>query len=147
MRIACCAIACFVFVSMSNAALARGLRIMTYAELKKGADVIAIVELVETRVSKKPTHPFGPTHKYAEEIVTELKPLAVFKGPEKDLDELLLVHFQYKKPMQGVANGPNLVSFQKKRRYLVFLKKLGNDHYEPVNGQMDPIYSVKLLPE
>ena len=78
------------------------------------------------------------------EVVTQLKLLVKFKGA-RDLDELLLVHFRFKKPGQIPPNGPQFVTFQKKRRYLVFLKKLGDDRYEPVNGQMDPVYAIKLL--
>lgn len=133
----------FLFPQVADARLTR---IWTYTDLTKAADVVAIVELHEMRDAKKPKHPFGPKHKYAVEVISELKPLVILKGKEKDLDEILLVHYRMKKPPLPLRNGPNFVTLQKKRRYLVFLKKFGNDTYEAVSGQMDPVNSIKLLP-
>lgn len=138
---------CLVVLGCPRVADARAVRHWSYAELTKSADIVAIVILHESRDAKKPAHPFGPKHKDAVEVISELKPLVIFKGKEKDLDEILLLHYRMKKkPAQPILNGPNFATFQKKRRYLVFLKKFGNDTYQPVNGQMDPINSIKLLP-
>ena len=145
MKFLICIVACLSVFLLPSVTHARLVRIYSYAELTKLADVVVIVELDETKDTKIPSHPFGRKHKFTVEVLTQLKPLVIFKG-SKDLDEILLIHFRLKNPNLVPPNGPQFVKFQKKRKYLVFLKKLKNNHYEPVNGQMDPVYSVKLLP-
>ena len=112
------------------------------------ADVIAIVEWVETLDSQKRTHDFAQKRDWAVQVVTQLKPLVVLKGKEKGIDEILLIHFRLKKPPQKKVfkNLPMFAKFEKKRRYLVFLKVIPNAHSEPVTGQFYGKESVKLLP-
>ena len=81
---------------------------------------------------------------------------ATLKG-KLDKDQITVLHYRLEKEVQNI-NGPSLVTFRLKGiegktktgrkfgigkpRYLLFLKKGKDDLFEPVSGQVDPLFSV-----
>ncbi len=62
-----------------------------------------------------------------------------------------MLHYRYHRREGEVAvvDGPSFVRFDpnKKRDYLLFLKRAEDGVYEPLSGQYDPDTSIKVLRE
>lgn len=130
-----------------------------YEKLLEESDLVVIatavsVEEVQVPVQDQPQAFRGDIAPQ----VTNFSVRAVIKGQLAGAD-LSVLHYR---PDPGAAflNGPSLVSFRhevilldgkntKVRReppeYLLFLKKGTHDRYEPVSGQIDPVFSVRQL--
>ena len=84
---------------------------------------------------------------YLMQMETTLDVKTTLKGSVKTKEQVTLVHFRLKENAL-VKNGPQLVHFRtanNRTAYMLFLKRRSDGKYEAVNGQMDPILSVKLL--
>ena len=69
-------------------------------------------------------------------------------GPTLDWQPIILktVHAFVPSPAP-VVNGQALIDFQPNsgNQYLMFLKRLKDGRYEPMNGQTDPAFSLRAL--
>ena len=123
---------------------ARLVRIWTYQDLLKRADVVVVASASESKVTEY-TDAFR--HDYLLQMKTTLDVQSVLKGELMANEQLNLVHFRMKEGV-GINNGPQLVHFrtgENRPSYLLFLNRREDGQYEAVTGQMDPVLSVKLL--
>jgi hypothetical protein len=138
-------------------------RSWSYQDLMKEADVVVIADAVLSKDTEQ-TDDLGKD--YLLQMETTLNVHAVLKG-KIDKGTLKFVHFRYDPDWNSfIFNGPQLVGFQtepvvdadtadeegkkqhlriSRHHYLLFLKRRSDGRYEAVSGQMDPVYSVKLL--
>ncbi len=82
-------------------------------------------------------------------VNTKFQVSAVLKGKLKG-NELTLLHNRYFGGGQlavEIIDGPTLVKFdvKAKTKFLLFLKRLDDGRFEPVSGQYDPSFSVKVI--
>jgi TonB family protein len=130
----------------------RALRILSYEELVKGSDLVAIAtptgetadtseELVLTEVYLEGADGRGSYMKGIG-VETGFKVAAVIKG-DPALKEFILHHYRNADP-GPVVNGPMLVTFGKSdlSPYLMFLIRQSDGRYAPTGGQIDPGYNA-----
>ena len=145
----------------SPQAPARFVQDWRYEKLFRESDLVVLAEATKTEpADAKP--PLGNIWPYT--LVgqnTTFKVLHTLKG--ESMKEVAVLHFDFGKLKdgrdedEGLFNGPRLVAFKSKwtkgdpsgivvhsPEYLLFLRKTGG-HLEPVTGQIDAAYSVRLL--
>ncbi|HXE55944.1 MAG TPA: hypothetical protein VN541_23160 [Tepidisphaeraceae bacterium] len=112
------------------------------------ADVVVIAQAV----SNRDTTIFDPQDGWGLRmgVKTRFDNLTVLKGKVKG-DSLVVFHFRFAGPPHDI-NGPSLVKFKPRGSkdhpatdYLLFLKRSPNGEFEPVTGQVDPVYSVRKV--
>ena len=143
-----------VFLVLGDVISARPIQHWPYDKLTDKADLIVIATptlVVDTKV--KTTIPGiqrgtanGARPIPAIKMETTFQVLAVLKG-DKDTGELVFLHLREENPPEIQVNGPGLVSFSpdKKKRFLLFLKREALDKYSSLTGQTDPVQGIKDL--
>jgi hypothetical protein len=140
------AVAVMVVIGFCTLALARPVKLWSYEEMLKEAEVV----LVATGVGSKDMGiaADGRPESWVP-MQTTFKPLVVLKG--KVEGPCVVEHYRYADKMGAVVvvDGPAFVEFDVtgKTTYLLFLKREANGILTPVTGQMDPIDSVKIVSE
>jgi len=131
---------------------ARGIKYWSYQELLEKSDLVAIATPISTKDTKETwVAEASPIGCAAIGIETLFKVSAVLKG-DNSLKEALLHYYRMGFSLNGIPNGPTLLSFDltQKNEYLVFLVREKDGRYAPTVGQMDPgfagIYKLSKTP-
>lgn len=82
-------------------------------------------------------------------VNTKFQVAAVLKGELKE-GEVTLLHHRYfggDKTAVEIIDGPGFVKFDPAagQKYMLYLKRLEDGRFEPVSGQYDPHFSVKVI--
>lgn len=157
-------LATFALIFVSSPASARFVPFWRYEELLSKADVVVIATPVFTAAAKeKMTDERWRDCEFIG-VHTQFALLSVLKGKSKVKDgKMTLLHYRMQaKPdarkTEAIIDGPNLVSFKiaakpgkgeavlvQRGGYLLFLKSRKDGRFEPVTGQIDPLFSVREL--
>ena len=131
---------------------------LDYSVLTTRADLIIIgaptkVTLTEESEPVKFDDLPHPNATMAKVTKTEFSVQAILKGTPNG--KIVLRHHRIPENVEygskdGAVfhfNGPRYLSFDPKKNtcYLMFLRRLPNGEYEAVAGQVDPVFSIKLL--
>ena len=145
---------------------AHSMRDWTYDDLLKESDLVVIADVVDTKVvpttddlSANGLASFG--HSF-QQIETVFLVRTAIKGKHEQ-KRLAFVQFDIGPSGDTIPNGPTLFRFPKSDRiartigkgnervygedYLLFLKVRKDGKYDPVTGQVDPVFSVRELGE
>jgi hypothetical protein len=129
---------------VAGTAAARPVRVWTYEDLFKEADVVAIVRVTEVRDTAARLEGYGDTKLYQGKEAEALVGL-MLKGDRQP--KLTFQFFSYAPKVSPLPNGAmfaDLSGFQKSH-YLVFLKKLDDGTLVPISGHFDAGSSVRAL--
>lgn len=134
----------------ASPAFSRPVAMPPYAQMMRDADLVAVATPTAVRDTAARTS-FPGIQRDGEPVPAilvqaDFEVLAVLKGPD-DIAKFTLSYLRSSDPDVVAVNGPMLVWFEpsKKERYLLFLKRGDDGLYVPVNGQTDPVFSVKPL--
>lgn len=135
----------------------------TFRELTDKADAIVIAEPRQTTAARRTDHPDFQPRLPVLELTTTLAILSVIKPVQAATgaigSELRLLHYRVDleewrrmrpakpdEPPAGLVNAGSTLRFEDdKGPYLLFLKRAGDDRYEPLSGHVFPTDSVFLL--
>jgi hypothetical protein len=122
----------------------------THAELLEKADVAVIAECVKTAdTGRVRPHPGLTPALPVRELETTFRVSAILKGSfELGIGtDLLLRHYRYTADAErgGLLNAGSWLSLKDGSSYLLFLRRNGDDSYEPLSGHTFPDDSVYRL--
>jgi hypothetical protein len=133
----------------------------TYQELLKQSDIVVIANAIETktvvRTDSLVENGLASFARSFEQLETVFRIRAVVKG-NRESSDLVLVHFRFdQRDPKGGVDPPLLIVFPVVRgdstaktedtshgpEYLLFLRTRKDGRYDPVSGQVDPVWSVR----
>jgi hypothetical protein len=125
---------------------------LTDKELYDRADLVVIANAISTLdADQNPEH---EKQAFNVPVHTTLEILVMLKGREPRR-RVVLLHYRWLSQDREFVNPPRYLVLDPSNRqppsgksfgsYLLYLKKGTHGRYEPVTGQIDPIYSVKAL--
>ena len=149
MKTAFLASTAFALLTVSST-FSRPVIILPYEQMKLDADLVVVATPTAVRNTGAETN-FPRIQRDSEPVPAismeaDFEIMTVLKGPE-NLAKFTLSYLRHPDPDEVAVNGPMLVWFQpsKKERYLLFLKRSEDGLYVPVNGQTDPVFSIRSL--
>ncbi len=124
---------------------ARTVSLWPYEKLVAEADVVAIVEPVESKPAQDafPGYSYGHPTNHFTATDTRFKVHAVLKGDA--MKELTVLHFSYSTNVSIIINGASFIQFKQKQECIAFLKRRSDGRFEPVTGHYDAAYSFREL--
>jgi len=147
-----------IFGIPDSSAFARPVEDWKFERLFKEADLVVLAEALEYKdVDDQPVDNLLKKNCQAQN--TSFAIARVIQGAVT-ADKITLLHFRLIEGVDGIDNGPLLVTFRTesaefliegtttqlgKPTYLLFLKKRKDGRYEPVSGQVDSKLSVREM--
>jgi hypothetical protein len=151
-----------ILLPIQSISQARITREWTYDDLQKESDLVVIAEVAETKtVALTDDLVQNGLSGFAsfKQVETTFRVHAVLKG-KVEQKQITLVHFRIDwEKTTSITDGPLLVAFPTKEQaatkerekslvgpdYLLFLKSRKDGKFDPVSGQVDPIWSARPL--
>jgi hypothetical protein len=137
-------IGAMLVILCATATLARPVRVWTYAELLKEADVVAILRVDRIENTGATFEGHGDSKQYQGKRATSIVGLSLKGSPSRTLT---FDFFTYSSPTVIPPNGAMFPDLSKRDKvhYLVFLKKAADGTLIPVGGHYDGDVSIRPI--